>query len=180
MSLTKKKNLTGAEKSDGMLLVSVIIPHFNDLENLRYCLRLLSKQTLSAERFEVIVADNNSTCGLAQMEKTCADRATLVRAPIQGAGAARNAGVAASKGHYLAFIDSDCCPAEDWLERGVAALARGDMVGGKVSLSVKNENQLTGVEAFERIFAFNFERYVQELGFAGSGNMFVPREIFDR
>ena len=30
------------------------------------------------------------------------------------------------------------------------------------------------------MFAFNFKRYIELVGFSGSGNMFVTREIFDR
>ena len=30
------------------------------------------------------------------------------------------------------------------------------------------------------MFAFNFKRYIEQVGFSGSGNMFVSREIFDR
>jgi hypothetical protein len=37
----------------------------------------------------------------------------------------------------------------------------------------------TAVEAFEKVFAFNFKRYIEEVGFSGSGNMLASREIFD-
>jgi glycosyltransferase involved in cell wall biosynthesis len=164
----------------GTPLVSVIVPHFNDIDNLQKCLRLLAAQTLPDDRFEVIVADNNSKYGLAAVQKTCGARARVVLAPIQGAAAARNAGVAASNGQYLAFIDSDCRPARDWLDRGVAALTRADMVGGRVIISVEEGRDLTAVEAFENVFAFDFQRYIEKEGFSGAGNMFVPRKIFDK
>ena len=130
--------------------------------------------------FEVVVADNNSRCGIEEVKRVCGERARVVPAPIQGAGAARNAAVAASRGQILAFIDSDCRPAPDWLERGIAALAQAEIVGGRVDIEYLDPRNPTGVEAFERVFAFNFKRYIEQLGFSGTGNMFVPRAIFDR
>jgi glycosyltransferase involved in cell wall biosynthesis len=160
--------------------VSVIIPHYNDLKNLQRCITLLGAETLPPDDFEVIVADNNSRCGIEEVKRACGNRARVVPAPIQGAGAARNAAVAASQGEILAFIDSDCRPTPDWLERGVAALAQAEIVGGRVDIEYLDPRHPTGVECFERVFAFNFKRYIEQLGFSGTGNMFVPRAIFDR
>jgi glycosyltransferase involved in cell wall biosynthesis len=160
--------------------VSVIIPHYNDLANLERCMSLLAAQTLPRDEFEVVVADNNSRCGIDEVQRVCEGVARVVLAPIQGAGAARNAAVEASRGRSLAFIDSDCRPAPDWLEHGLAALAGAEIVGGRVDVDVEDPADPTGVEAFEKVFAFNFKRYIEELGFSGSGNMFVTREIFDR
>ena len=90
------------EYSDPVL--SVIIPHYNDLANLERCMRLLDAQTLPHSQFEIVVADNNSRCGLKEVERVCGDFARVVPAPVQGAGAARNAAVEASRGRYLAFM----------------------------------------------------------------------------
>src|SRR5574337_10047 len=166
--------------ADARPLVSVIIPHYNDLANLNRCMDLLRAQTLAREKFEVVVADNNSRCGIAEVERVCAGAARVVPAPVQGAGAARNAAVEASRGKILAFIDSDCRPAPNWLERGLAALAKAEIVGGEVGVDYEDPARPTPVEAFERVFAFNFKRYIEELGFSGTGNMFVPRDAFDR
>ena len=40
--------------------VSVIVPHYNDLERLNICLDALGGQTFPVDRFEIIVADNDS------------------------------------------------------------------------------------------------------------------------
>src|SRR5579871_5097943 len=160
--------------------VSVIIPHYNDLTNLARCMGLLRAQTFPASDLEVIVADNNSRCGIEEVQRVCNGIARVIPAPIQGAGAARNAAVEASRGQFLAFIDSDCRPEPQWLERGVAALETAQIVGGRVDVDYADPRNPTAVEAFERVFAFNFKRYIEQLGFSGTGNMFVSREIFDR
>ncbi len=159
--------------------VSVIIPHYDDLDNLRRCLALLAAQTMPRDEFEIVVADNNSRCGIAAVEKVCAGLARVVPAPIQGAGEARNAGVRASRGRRLAFVDSDCRPFPEWLERGIKALDDADMVGGRVDVVVDGENP-TAVEAFEMVFAFNLKRYIERVGFSVTANMFVSRAIFDK
>jgi GT2 family glycosyltransferase len=159
--------------------LSVIVPHFDDLANLDKCLSALKRQTVPADRFEIIVADNDSTRGREQVERTIAGRALLVTVTKRGAGPARNGGVAAAHGEILAFTDSDCVPAQGWLAEGVAALSNYDFVGGRVAVSVADEEHVTPTEAFEKVFAFDFETYINRKGFTGSGNLFVPRAIFD-
>ena len=88
--------------------VSVVVPHYRDLRALDLCLDSLARQTLPGNRFEVIVADNNSPEGAAVVEHAIAGRARLVIVNERGAGPARNGGVAVATGNVLAFIDSDC------------------------------------------------------------------------
>jgi glycosyltransferase involved in cell wall biosynthesis len=160
-------------------LISVIIPHYNDIANLERCMHLFTAQTMPRSQFEIVVADNNSRCGLQEVERVCGDLARVVPAPTQGAGAARNAAVEASRGRYLAFIDSDCRPTPSWLENGFAALSSAQIVGGQVVVDSEDPAHPNAIEAFEKVFAFNFKRYIEQIGFSGSGNMFVSRKIFD-
>jgi glycosyltransferase involved in cell wall biosynthesis len=146
---------------------------------LRVCHAQLLAQSWPRDQFEIIVADNNSACGLAAVQEA-APSALVVPAPIQGAGPARNAGIAASHGIVIALIDSDCVPEPDWIAEGVAALDRFDFVGGRVFTFAETPERPAPVEAYEIVFNFNFRRYIETVGFTGTGNMFVPREVFDR
>jgi glycosyltransferase involved in cell wall biosynthesis len=160
--------------------VSVIVPHYRDLSGLALCLSALSRQSYPKDRFEVIVADNASPEGPAAVAEVIAERARLVVVPEKGAGPARNGGVAASGGDVLAFIDSDCVAEPSWIEEGVKALESFDFVGGRVSVLVADPARVTPVEAFERVFAFDFKTYIERKGFTGAGNLFCPRPLFDR
>ena len=162
-----------------MPLVSVIIPHYNDLDGLRLCAARLMQMQWPSDDLEIIVADNMSRCGI-QAVRDAAPGATVVLADIQGAGPARNAGVAASHGEVLAFLDSDCVPEPGWISEGVAALRKFDFAGGQVVVFPKDPARPEPVEAFEMVFNFNFRRYIEQVGFTGTGNMFVPRAIFDK
>lgn len=158
--------------------VTVIIPHFQDLAGLDRCLTALKQQTYPSTDFEIIVADNGSPVGEAAVAECIAGRAKLVIASERGAGMARNAGAAAASGEILAFVDSDCVPDPEWLEAGMAAVANGDIAGGQVRVLVDDPSRPTPTEAFESVFAFNFEDYILKKGFTGSGNMFVWSTIF--
>jgi GT2 family glycosyltransferase len=168
------------EFDGGSGLVSVIVPHLDDYENLDACLRLLQDQSFPKDRTEIVVADNGSSRGVDAVRQIVGGRGQVIDVAERGAGPARNAGVAASHGAVLAFIDSDCRPAADWIDRGLAAISRANVIGGRVEVDVLDPANPTGAEAFEKVFAFNFKHYIEEKGFSGSGNLFVRRKDFDR
>jgi glycosyltransferase involved in cell wall biosynthesis len=160
--------------------VSVIVPHYRDLSGLDRCLSALEIQTYPKRRFEVIVADNASPEGADIVAATIRGRARLVVVTERGAGPARNGGVAASRRPILAFTDSDCVPEPQWLAKGVAALDRFDVVGGRVKVLVPDPARMTPEEAFESVFAFDFKTYIEKKGFTGAGNLFCSRATFER
>jgi glycosyltransferase involved in cell wall biosynthesis len=105
---------------------SVIIPTRDRRELLLACLRRLESQTYSD--FEIVVVDDGSKDGTsaAVMAETL-ERVTLVPLPASaGPSAARNAGVAWSRGAYLTFLDSDDEALPDWLKALDAALDAHD------------------------------------------------------
>jgi GT2 family glycosyltransferase len=126
----------------------------------------------------VIVADNRAAAGRDAVRALVGARARVVPAEIQGAGPARNAGVAAARGAVLAFIDSDCRPDPAWLAEGMAALDRFDIVGGAVLVSVADPADLTPTEAFELVFAFRNDAYVRSKHFTVTASMFTRRTTF--
>ena len=88
--------------------VSVVIPIYNAAEFLEECLDSVLQQSLTD--IEVICVDDgspdNSLEILKKYEKQDA-RLRIISQPNQGAGAARNNGMANAKGEYLCFLDSD-------------------------------------------------------------------------
>jgi glycosyltransferase involved in cell wall biosynthesis len=104
-------------------LVSVIIPVYNRAEEVRVALRSALVQTL--EDIEVIVVDDGSTDDLHDVLSEIPDKRlhVLKHATQHNAAAARNTGVKAARGRYVAFLDSD----DEWLpeklQRQVAALS---------------------------------------------------------
>ena len=160
--------------------VSVIVPHYSDLTGLSLCLDALERQTFPREDYEIIVADNTSPEGQDAVMGVIAGRARLVIVEERGAGPARNGGAAATRGVVFAFTDSDCSPSPQWLDKGVAALNAFDVVGGAIRVSVRDEHSLSGPEAFERVFAFKNDMYVEKKGFTVTANLFCLRETFTK
>jgi len=158
--------------------VSVIVPHYDALDDLQRCLAALERQTYPPERMEIIVADNHSPCGFQAVETVVAGRARLVDVSTRGAAAARNGAIAIATGELLAFTDSDCIPHADWIEQGVAALDHHDLVGGRVVVSACDEENVSPTEAFEKVFAFDNRRYISAKHFSVTANLFCRRDHF--
>lgn len=83
---------------------SVIIPYYERIHHLQAVLKALSNQTMSACDYEVIVIDDGSS---SSVESLIDPAITLIRTPHRGAAAARNSGIAVSKGEVIIFLDSD-------------------------------------------------------------------------
>jgi GT2 family glycosyltransferase len=109
--------------------ISVIVCTRNGRPRILACLRALRKQSLAAH--EVIVVDDGSTDGTADLVEREFPSVTLIRLEPCGLSAARNAGAEASTGEFVAFTDDDCEPDRDWIAGLATAFAKGwDGVGG--------------------------------------------------
>ena len=89
-------------------LVSVIIPVYNVETYLCQCLDSVLNSTHS--NFQVILVDDGSTDGCGSVCDTYGDkdsRITVIHKDNQGLSAARNTGLAAAKGEFIIFVDSD-------------------------------------------------------------------------
>jgi glycosyltransferase involved in cell wall biosynthesis len=129
-------------------VVSVIIPTRNRAGMLRDCLEAFARQRLPADRFEVLVIDNRSSDGTPAMMADLAGRMPYrlvyhVMPENRGPARSRNTGVRLARGRLLAFLDDDCRPTPEWLERGVRAMA-ADVAFVTGQIHYKPEQQGSG------------------------------------
>lgn len=88
-----------------MPLFSVIIPSYNRRQLLQEALASVWQQTCTD--FEVIVIDDGSSDGTWDYLQSLGSSIIALRQDNRGPGAARNKGVEAAGGRYIAFLDSD-------------------------------------------------------------------------
>lgn len=115
--------------------VSVVVPARDAAATLPDQLAALAEQHADFP-WEVLVCDNASTDGTAQVVTAWSDRLPrLARVPVtdrRGAGAARNVGAQRAGGRYLAFCDADDVVAPGWLAALRSGLETADLVVGLV------------------------------------------------
>ncbi len=94
-----------------MAKVSVIIPVYNGAATIGRALASVFAQTFTD--YEIVVVNDGSTDDTASVLAGYGDRVRTILMTNSGPSAARNAGVSASSGEYLAFLDDD----DEWMPR---------------------------------------------------------------
>jgi glycosyltransferase involved in cell wall biosynthesis len=154
-------------------------------------MRCLKSVTDSAEasawpvEMEIVVVDDGSQDGTAEAVQAFAAKARrtavrLIRQPGLGLSAARNTGVAASRGALLAFIDDDCIASPAYVAELIARFAgESELVlrGGRVVLGDPLDAPLT-IAPSNRLERLDRRNNVG--GFILGCNMAMRREALDR
>ena len=115
--------------------VSVIVPVYNMEKYIGKCLDSILRQTLS--ELEVVIINDGSTdssLAIIQEYQKKDDRIVVIDKANAGVGAARNDGINAATGDYIAFVDPDDMYASDDVLRRcyeTAERERVSIVGGK-------------------------------------------------
>ena len=156
--------------------LSVVIPTKDASATLGDQLRALLAQEGLSDRWEIIVADNGSTDGTAELVRGFSGSSIPIRYADAGAepgvNRVRNRGVAASRGRFILICDADDIVEEGWLRSMWSALADdADVVGGALRMSAK-----AGRDACE---AAEFLPYQAFLPSVPGGNCGFRRDVFD-
>jgi glycosyltransferase involved in cell wall biosynthesis len=164
--------------ASGAPAVSVVVPTHNREQRLAALLQSLRGQTLGPSRFEVIVVDDCSTDGTAELLERIAGKADFLgfevirRTSPAGPAAARNAGWRAARAPLVAFTDDDCEAAPSWLEEMVASSGNGEV-------ALQGRTEPIPREA-ERIGPFTRTLSVTQLGpFYPTCNMAYPKAMLE-
>jgi glycosyltransferase involved in cell wall biosynthesis len=123
--------------------VSVVIPVFNGAATIRRAIDSVLAQDFTD--LEIIVIDDGSTDETPSILKEYGKHIKAIRQLNQGVGAARNSGIVAAQGEFVAFLDSD----DEWyphkLRKQVALMEENPSVG-LVSSSAKYVDELNVVQ----------------------------------
>ena len=110
-----------------MLKVSVIIPTYNNGKYICEAIDSIFAQTYSD--YEIIVIDDGSTDNTKEIIERFSGRLRYIYKKNGGISSARNAGIHASKGKYLAFLDADDVWLPEILEKQIKVLEKNTKVG---------------------------------------------------
>lgn len=164
-----------------LVTVSVIIPTYNRKDWLIETLKSLAQQTLPTDRFEVIVVDDGSTDGTADViEMGFPFTLRYFWQTNQGDAAARNSGAAQSQADVLVFLDDDILVEPNYL----ASLtkehqsAKNRIVVGTEYLWLKTANPL--MQHPSAVKTSNTDPATKEVAFTDvcSRNMSIRREAY--
>ncbi|MEE9613405.1 MAG: glycosyltransferase [Thermodesulfobacteriota bacterium] len=181
MTVKGTTSFEGAGNPDEFPMVSVIIPVYNDLKRLEICLDALQVQSYPKDRYEVVVVDNGSERDIEGALKKY-EMVRFGREDKRGSYAARNRGLDMAGGELIAFTDSDCIPAEEWMEKGVKAFLAVPgcgLVAGGIEFFFSDPENPTAVELYDSIVHLKQKNYVENGRYGATANVFTSRKVID-
>jgi GT2 family glycosyltransferase len=155
--------------------VAVCVSTRNRVDRLRRLLAQLERQTLPADRFEVVVVDDGSADTTWQVLEQQAAAGPLQLRPLRndesaGPAAGRNRAWRAARAPLVAFTDDDCMPSPTWLQAGVAAMSQQPVLAAGAIRPTREDEARLG--PFSRFL-------IADAGIAvwcATANLFIRRE----
>lgn len=108
-------------KENQSALITVVIPVYNAENYLKPTIESILNQTY--KNVEIIAVDDGSSDLSVDIIQSFAGRVALIQQQNVGPAAARNRGVAAAKGEWIAFLDADDLWESDKLEKQMQSIA---------------------------------------------------------
>lgn len=158
--------------------VSVVVPVYNSASTISATIEHILAQTLPPH--EVIAVDDGSTDESSRILAQFGSRVTVLSQTNSGPAAARNLGVRAAAGEFVAFTDSDCLPVQNWLESLITGFndPRVGGVGG-VTKGINNKNLVSQYFDFVGILNPGHDSS-GEIAYLTTGNACFRRDVFLR
>ena len=112
--------------------ISIVVPAFNEEKLITQSLTAIKSACASFEQlgwaWEIVVCDNNSTDGTAELARTTGAR--VVFEPVNQISRARNKGASAAAGEWLIFVDADSFPSAELFAATARRIASAQCAGG--------------------------------------------------
>lgn len=175
MSEYMNQLLNQLENSDK---VTVIVPILNAQKYIDEFLQALLGQNYPEDLIEMIIIDNGSSDKSVDIAKNYPIKIIFENA-IKSPYAARNRGLEVATGKYIALIDANKIPQNDWLKEGITAIKeqKADLLGGEIRFSLPNPP--TASNLYDSITFNNNYRLVTTENGSAAGNLFFRRSLID-
>ena len=157
----------------GLPQVTFVIPVRDDAARLRRCLQSIRGNDYPADRVEIVVADNGSDDGSADVARAAG--AIVLDLPALSVAQLRNAAAAAATGDVLALVDADHEIEKDWIASAVETLRQP--AAGAVGAPYLTPSGASWVQrAYGRLRVR--AGGTREVEWLGTGNMALRRAVF--
>ena len=153
--------------------VSFIIPVRNDAKRLELCLRSIQANSFSGTRIEVVVIDNGSTDGSADVARKLG--ALVVESDSASVAELRNFGAGHSAGEILAFVDADHEISAAWVRAAMDTLRASNVAAAGALCHAPIDG--TWVQRTYGLLR-GLPKGQQDVEWLGSGNLVVRRTVF--
>jgi glycosyltransferase involved in cell wall biosynthesis len=163
--------------------ISIIIPTFNSAQVLKTCLESLSNQTVSAEKYEVIVVDDGSADET--KEVVAKYPAKYIYQQNRGPAVARNNGVRQAEGEIVLFTDADCEPQPNWVEEMIKPISDLQVIGLKGAYKTRQKEliarlvQIEYEHKYERMKKFKYIDFIDTYSAGYLKDIFLKYNGFD-
>ncbi|MHB1023042.1 MAG: glycosyltransferase family 2 protein [Acidobacteriaceae bacterium] len=172
--------------------ISIVVVSCNRAELLRNAISSLLEQEIEEQwPFELVVVDDGSTDNTAEMLAAIQANSrgipvNVMRTTGVGVSAARNLGVRAARGQWIASFDDDQVAVKDWLLqlRRAAALSGAPCIGGALALRLPEGSPTdlglrTRKILGEHLVSDQLQRYPRRV-LPATNNALVLRDLFLR
>ena len=129
------------EQPHNQLTVGVVVPVYNDWNNLQKCLAALANLKYPKELLKIRVVDNGSNDWPNEVDLP--SNIEVFKYKIPGSYGARNRAAKKWDVDVLAFTDSDCAPEKSWADEGIKKIAGSKkkiIVAGKIIIKSKKKD----------------------------------------
>ena len=165
------------------ILISIVIPAYNEENQIIFLLKSLLNQTIS-NNFEIIVVDNesndNTVRDVLEFKKLKGINNLKIISSKGKLGKARNDGVLNANGKWIAFIDADEVADPNWLKELIKKSGEYDIIMGSIKTSNPKVNFISSffhLLHLERIKYLNENRKIRVFG---TGNLLINKKIFEK
>lgn len=159
-------------------VISVVVPVRNGADTIADCVQSLLRTEFPTVDREIVVVDNGSTDATAEIVQRFP--VTYLSESKRGAPCARNKGIRASRGRFVAFCDADCLVTRNWLNELLAAFQQPNT--GAVAGEIVAAPPVTPAQRYAaRVRHLAPQKYLQRplLPFAVFANLAFTRDTFD-
>ena len=162
-------------------IFSIIIPVYNDSEDLKLVLDAINRQDFPAENVETFVVDNGSSDDSIEVAKGFSFVNVLLEHEyLNSPYSCRNRGIEKANGDIIVLLDASCKPVGNWLNAAHDCYNKTDaeIIGGDVKFDFKGK--VTAGKVYDSITNIKMQESIEGKGVAKTANLFIRKEIFEK